>query len=51
MKAQFIGKVMQLGGIAALGTGAVLSLHHIPAAVAIVGGGVAYYVGQKLQGK
>ncbi len=51
MKTQFIGKIMQLAGVGGLGVGAVLSMHHIPAAVAIVGGGVAYFVGMKLQGK
>lgn len=51
MKAEFIGKVVQLCGVGGVATGVVLSLHHIPAAVALIGGGVAYFVGAKLQGK
>jgi hypothetical protein len=31
-------------------TGVVLSLHHVATAAALVGGGVAYFVGQELRG-
>jgi hypothetical protein len=51
MKAAFIGKVVQLCGVGGVGAGVVLSLHHIPAAAALIGGGVAHFVGMKLQGK
>jgi hypothetical protein len=45
----FIGEVTQLAGIAAIVAGVVLSLHHWPAAAALLGGGVAFYVGKKLR--
>src|SRR5437660_9694962 len=48
---QFIGEVTQISGVAAVVAGVVLSLHHWPAAVALVGGGVAFYVGKKLRGQ
>jgi len=48
---QFIGEVTQIAGVAAVVAGVVLSLHHWPAALALVGGGVAYYVGKKLRGQ
>ena len=48
---QFIGEVTQIAGVAALLAGVVLSLHHWPAAVALVGGGVAFYIGKKLRGR
>jgi hypothetical protein len=47
---QFIGEITQIAGVASAVAGVVLSLHHWPAAVALVGGGVAYYVGKKLRG-
>ena len=50
-KTVFVGEIVQLCGVGGLATGVILSLHHIPAAVALIGGGVAYYVGQKLRGK
>jgi len=43
--------VLQYGGIGGVGVGLVLSLHHIPAAAALIGGGVAYYIGKKLRGQ
>jgi hypothetical protein len=48
---QFIGEVTQIAGVGAVVAGVVLSLHHWPAALALVGGGVAYYVGKKLRGQ
>jgi hypothetical protein len=48
---QFIGEVTQIAGVAAGVAGVVLSLHHWPAAVALIGGAVAYYVGKKLRGQ
>jgi hypothetical protein len=48
-KLVFIGEVTQLAGIAAVVAGVVLSLHHWPAAAALLGGGVAFYVGKKLR--
>ena len=47
---QFVGEVVQVAGVVAVVAGVVLSLHHWPAAVALVGGAVAYYVGKKLRG-
>jgi hypothetical protein len=48
---QFIGEITQIAGVASGVAGVVLSLHHWPAAVALVGGAVAYYVGKKLRGQ
>lgn len=45
----FIGEVTQIGGVAAVVAGVVLSLHHWPAAVALIGGGAAFYIGKKLR--
>ena len=46
-----LATVLQFGGIGGVGFGLVLSLHHIPAAVALIGGGAAYFVGKKLGGR
>ena len=48
-KLVFIGEVTQISGVAAVVAGLVLSLHHWPAAAALIGGGVAFYVGKKLR--
>lgn len=48
-KLNFIGAVTQIAGVAAVVAGVVLSLHHWPAAVALIGGGTAFYVGKKLR--
>ena len=48
-KAVFIGEVTQIAGVAAMVAGVVLSLHHWPAAAALIGGAVAFYVGKKLR--
>jgi hypothetical protein len=48
-KAVFIGEVTQIAGVAAVVAGVVLSLHHWPAAAALIGGGVAFYIGKKLR--
>jgi hypothetical protein len=48
-KTVFIGEVAQVAGIASVVAGVVLSLHHWPAAVALLGGGVAFYIGKKLR--
>jgi Na+-transporting methylmalonyl-CoA/oxaloacetate decarboxylase beta subunit len=45
----FIGEVTQIAGVAALVGGLVLSLHHWPAAAALIGGATAYLVGKKLR--
>jgi Na+-transporting methylmalonyl-CoA/oxaloacetate decarboxylase beta subunit len=45
----FIGEVTQIGGVAAVVAGVVLSLHHWSAAVALIGGGAAFYIGKKLR--
>ena len=45
----FIGEVTQVAGVAAFVAGVVLSLHHWPAAAALIGGGAAFYVGKKLR--
>jgi hypothetical protein len=48
-KAIFIGDVTQIAGVASVVAGVVLSLHHWPAAAALIGGGAAFYVGKKLR--
>jgi hypothetical protein len=48
-KTVFIGEVSQIAGIAAVVAGVVLSMHHWPAAAALIGGGAAFYVGKKLR--
>lgn len=45
----FVGEVTQISGLAAVVAGVVLSLHHWPAAAALISGGVAFYVGKKLR--
>ena len=49
VKLIFIGEVTQIAGVAAVVAGLVLSLHHWPAAAALIGGGVGFYVGKKLR--
>ncbi len=44
-----IGMIVEIAGIASAVAGVVLSLHHWPAAVALIGGGVAYVIGKKLR--
>ena len=46
---EFIGMIVEIAGVASVVAGVVLSLHHWPAAVALLGGGVAYFVGKKLR--
>jgi len=46
---QFIGQIAQLAGVGSVVAGVVMSLHHVAAAVALVGGGAAYYIGKKLR--
>ena len=48
-KLVFIGEVCQVAGVAAIVGGIVLSLHHWPAALALLGGFAAYLVGKKLR--
>jgi hypothetical protein len=49
VKLNFIGEVTQIAGVVAVVAGVVLSLHHWPAAAALIGGGAAFYVGKKLR--
>jgi hypothetical protein len=44
-----IGYIVQLGGIAAFATGAVLSFHHAAIAAAFAGGAAAFFVGKKIR--
>ena len=46
---EYAGMVVQIAGIASMVAGVVLSLHHWPAAVALIGGGAAYVVGKTLR--
>jgi hypothetical protein len=48
-KVNFIGEITQIAGVVAIVAGIVLSLHHWPAAAALLGGGSAYLVGKKLR--
>jgi hypothetical protein len=45
----FIGLVLEIAGIAALAGGLILSLHHWPAAAALIGGGTSFFVGKKFR--
>jgi hypothetical protein len=49
-KIVFIGEVTQVAGVASVAAGVVLSLKHWPAAMALIGGLAAYFVGKKLRG-
>jgi hypothetical protein len=44
-----IGMIVEIAGVASAVAGLVLSLHHWPAAAALIGGGVAYIIGKKLR--
>jgi hypothetical protein len=44
-----IGVIVEIAGVASAVAGVVLSLHHWPAAAALIGGGVAYIIGKKLR--
>jgi hypothetical protein len=46
---EFIGMIVQIAGVASVVAGLVLSLHHWPAAAALLGGGVAFFIGKKLR--
>jgi hypothetical protein len=46
---EFVGKIVQIAGVASVVAGLVLSLRHWPAAVALLGGAVAYLIGKKLR--
>jgi F0F1-type ATP synthase assembly protein I len=46
---EYVGMIVEIAGIAAIVAGVVLSLHHWPAAVSLIGGGVAYVVGKTLR--
>ena len=49
-KVILIGQIAQFGGAGAVVLGVVLSLRHWGAAVAMVGGIAAFFVGKKLRG-
>ena len=49
-KVVFVGEVTQIAGVASMVGGLVLSLHHWPAAAALIGGLTAFFVGKKLRG-
>ena len=44
-----IGQYVQLGGIGAFVTGAVLSVHHYAIGAFFIAGAAAYYIGTKLK--
>jgi hypothetical protein len=44
-----IGYSVQLGGIAAVALGAILSIHHIAIGALFLGGVAAFYIGEKLR--
>jgi hypothetical protein len=47
---QSLGQYVQLGGIAALVVGAILSVHHYAVGLCIIAGATAFYIGKKLRG-
>ena len=44
-----VGYIVQLGGIAAVALGAVLSFHHAAIAASFAGGATAFFVGKKIR--
>jgi len=46
---EYVGLMIEISGVASVVAGVVLSLHHWPAAAALVGGAVAYVIGKKLR--
>jgi hypothetical protein len=44
-----IGMIVEIAGVASAVAGVILSLHHWPAAAALIGGGVTYIIGKKLR--
>jgi hypothetical protein len=48
---QFVGMIVEIAGVAAVVGGVVLSLHHWPAAAALIGGAAAFLIGKKLRGQ
>jgi hypothetical protein len=44
-----VGYGVQLGGIVALGVGAMLSLHHLAIGACLLGGAAAVYLGRKVR--
>jgi hypothetical protein len=48
-KVIFAGEVAQIAGVISAVAGVVLSLHHWPAAAALIGGAAAFFVGKKLR--
>jgi hypothetical protein len=46
---EFIGMIVEIAGVASAVAGLVLSLHHWPAAAALLGGAVAFAIGKKLR--
>jgi hypothetical protein len=48
---QFIGEIVYITGVGAMVAGVVLSLHHWPAALTLVGGAVTFYIGKKLRAR
>ena len=46
---QFIGIVLEIAGVVSVAGGVILSLHHWPAAAALIGGGTAFFVGKKFR--
>jgi len=49
-KLVFAGEMAQIAGVISGVAGVVLSLHHWPAAAALIGGAAAFFVGKKLRG-
>jgi hypothetical protein len=46
---KMIGYFVQLGGIASLTLGVILSMHHVAIGAAFLGGAAAFYVGEKIR--
>jgi hypothetical protein len=44
-----LGQYVQLVGIGAFVAGAILSVHHYAIGACIIGGAVAYYIGEKMK--
>ena len=46
---EYVGLMVEISGVASVVAGVVLSLHHWPAAAALIGGAVAFVIGKKLR--
>jgi len=49
-KKNFIGEILQLGGIIAAAGGVIAGYHHLAISIPVTFGALAFFVGKKLRG-